>query len=479
MRGRSTRILSFALCSIAAYAAAAAPLRITLDRAEVPVSELRPYSEYGYHRLEVGKKPGARVTVPPEAGKGVLYGTLPLAGDKAGLSFALAKGLDSDWYERLFIDWNEDGQFNAAEVSSTTAVVGPKVQVIPSGSTTPVVSNFRIDLPSGRGADVPADYAFVVQVSTSVEQSQPGYLSSGTPNAFFFTAAYRKGMAVIDGARYQMMLMDSTANGRFDDFARLEDGCWTGDSVVFLPEGETPARLTDEMEPLNALRAIGKTLYRMTVSANGADVTLDPDTTPCGRIATKNAPAWIDLAGDQGVFRLRPQSAVLPAGTYTLARKTKVAGYMERPSVHFAKTTEDGTKWELWGAPSDSAPSVVIKPGKQVELPFGAPFTTHVKYEARDGAFSMKVELAGQAGEAYRYSHVAAGGNSLPTGPISIKDGNGKTLATVPRSVQQDADAIAPDYLWKGSLPKTGAFASCDLGLPWKTKAEETLLAGK
>jgi len=112
-------------------------------------------------------------------------------------------------------------------------------------------------------------------------------------------------------------------------------------------------------------------------------------------VTMKHPAEWIDLAGELGVFRVHPGgSAMLPTGTYELAKGT---GY--EPCLYYEKTKNDGTKWQLWGYPSEKASKVVVKAGKKTALPFGAPFASWVMYDG----WGMKVNLHGQGGEPYSY----------------------------------------------------------------------------
>jgi hypothetical protein len=277
----------------------------------------------------------------------------------------------------------------------------------------------------------------------------------------------RKGRTIIDGKPYRVALVDQTMNGHFNDFAACKEGYWDGDGVVFVPEEGREPDFVSDRELLNGMRVVGEKIYRVSATEDGAEMILTPAEVPCGRLKIEPAAETVSLAGELGVFCVRRSGlGMLPAGNYALT------------GIRYAATGKDGIAWKVWGVgfSGQSPAKFAIKPGKTEKMPFGPPFTTRVAdmHFGGRGTLAMKVELTGQGGEHYEYGCASPDGKWVPTADVVLKTKHGKEFARVKRTRQTSVDAIPPDYLWEGNFPKDGLAATCDLGLPWKTKQEKT-----
>ena len=480
---------AWAICAgllVSGWLAAAETIQVKLDFVRVEASEACPYSACGHDLVSTYRKSKTGLVVPEEGEKkpdpntppqglagwaskvlgdskrDLCFGTLPVEGRKGGYAFALERKPDSEGYETLYVDINEDGAIAEEERFTAVPVVKAPMERHPGPMFTPVVSVFTFEMPFGRAANAPVDYAFQVRVMAEKE-------TKDSLEVTFSPLCYRKGRAMVDGAPYSVTLMDQTMNGRFNDYAVRREGYWDGDWVVFVPEGGKDADPAADRELLNSMRMVGEKAYRVSVSADGAEVTLAPAELPCGRLKINPAAETVRLAGELGPFCIRRAgSAVLPAGNYTLMDLT------------YAAKAKDGVAWKVsnYGFPSQTIPKVEIKPGKTVKMPFGAPFTSRVTdvHLGGRGALTMKVGLTGQGGERYEYHCTTSDGKWLPTADVVLKTKNGKEIARVKRSRQTSVDAIPPDYYWEGFFPKEGLTATCDLGLPWKTRQEKVFI---
>lgn len=466
--------------------AVAETVHVKLDFVRLEASDQWPYSDCGCSIPSTYRNSRTGLVVPeegekqPEArsapqglsgwaakalgvsGRDLRFGTLPVEGSEGGYAFALERRPDSEGYIALCIDINEDGIIGAGERFVAVPVVKAPRERHPGPVSTPVVSIFTFEMPFVRATGTSADYAFQVRVMAEKERKD------GLEVAFI-PLGYRKGRIVIDGTPYSVMLIDQTMNGRFNDFAECKEDYWDGDRVVFVPEQDKETDLIAEKEPLNNIRMLGEKPCRVSVSADGAEMTLTPADLPCGQLKMQPAAEGVFLACELGPFYVRhSETAILPAGNYRLI------------NISYAAMTKDGVAWRMSGYSfsGQTLPKFEVKPNKTVKMPFGAPFNSRVvkKSLAGKGSLTMKVELAGQAGERYEYGCTAPDGKCLPTADVVLKTKNGKEIARVKRSLQDSADEVLSDYSWEGFFPQEGLMAECDLGLPWKVKAEKAFL---
>lgn len=452
--GMGICVIAFA----AGTAFGAEPVRMELEYVRLENPSEPGYSYYGHVPVHLDRNPAAPPMLPGDTGGAPLFGTLPVSGAKGGFAFALAKTPDSDWYERLYIDVNADGRIGPEETFQTKAVEKPAVDMHPAGMATPVVSTFVLDMPLDRAAGAPANGVSELRVLAFKEN--PGHVQIG-----IFAGGYRQGEATVQGRRYNVRLLDLTADGRFNDTAKKEGDAWLPhDGIVFLPEGMESKRLDYETERLNSVRVLGEEIYEVSVTEDGAEMTWTPSDMPRGRVTMKPA-AGAEFCGEKGFFLVRPcQWVVLPAGTYTAS------------SIHYEEAMDDGSTWTLYSQDYNLQPQPIeIEAGKDTTMPYGAPFTSQVTLAGGfRGSVFMSVELKGRCGETYSYTHMRADRYPIPAADVIVKTRGGKVLARVPRSVQHSIDAIPPDYEWAGPVPPDGAVATCNLGLPWKVKPLKT-----
>jgi hypothetical protein len=391
-------------------------------------------------------------------------------------AFALdSTNLEKQGYDRLYLDRNRNGDLTDDKVINAKrmdAIFGgsyrqrefpsQKLEVEADGKTFETPCSLSVG--SNIGADGKVEYA----------------------SASLRNGAYREGKITIDGKPRHVFLLDYNNNGRFDDLCEMNDNIRMadgrlypdiGDMVLVDPRfkkemysGYSPVDSADR-QYLSKLVGIEGRYYRITTSAAGDKVTIDPASLPLGAIASDNGPYRAVLFGTHGMIKIageKGKPAPVPAGEWQLleyqinltnapAEKPK-----SQPATSEKKTPEQAEAGKpapakkkslgerlagLFGAGSYAPPIAAVvgpkytfvqaratekpKPlkvaeGKTETLVFGPPYKPVVSVGwVNPGSkdVSLQLKLVGVAGEVCETIMVKGAQPGAPTFRILKKDG--------------------------------------------------------
>jgi hypothetical protein len=391
-----------------------------------------------------------------------IRGVVTLGSDK--YCFALdAKDAKAGGYNRLYFDLKHSGDLS--DQKPIDAAAGDEKE--PANPTN--VAQFpRVDLVvNADGAKV--DYSFYFQVYW--QDAGPFKYASASLTA----AVYREGDITLDGKKHHLILVDANSNGRFDDpITPVETTASTGGAIYHTPgdtllvdpdlknvESVGYSRSSTYDHPVSKLLAIDGRFYDAKFTAAGDSLTLTPCRAPLGRVTTPHEGLQALLYGDLGVLRItcdKSQPLVLPAGKWRLLEYTiDRTGWQPPPAAAKEKEKETARPsapehslltalWEAITGQSDSAepvmrngptmvaaaatmacPTVQVRAGETVTLPFGPPYKPVVTAFPMDAKQArLQLSLVGAAGEAC--NNLLVNGGRPPKPQFTIKTPKGEVV---------------------------------------------------
>jgi hypothetical protein len=374
-------------------------------------------------------------------------------------------------YNRLYCDFNHNGDLTDDKVIEITTDSRPAVMSMPAGMAYRPFAFPRIDL----AIDVDGtklDHSFFVN----------GYVNSSarhcTVMVSFSSATCREGDITLEGKQHHLVLIDFNSNGRFDDKIKIPENvrmasgqlyAELGDVLLIDPPpgrtaGDSPYDPTgsDYRHFLSDLIQIDGRWYDLKVSPTGDQLTLTHSTVPLGNVTNRNDSfGALIYSGEKGFLKIRgtkDKPVSVPEGewklySYSITKKTPKA--TDKPKAADNKTAEANPNTEsllagLAGSLGVSTgtpfprPSLVsatatekynpvtVRKGETVEMPFGPPYTptvTVAPYGAPNEQAAqtyLEMTLIGVGGEAVTNMTVKGSRPGKPE--FRITDPEGKVV---------------------------------------------------
>jgi hypothetical protein len=393
-------------------------------------------------------------------------GVAKLGSGQYGFVFDCRDGKSTD-YSRLYFDLNHNG-----DLTDDKVIEGKQ-----PGSRTPAdysAHEFpRVDLTLDvDGTKVNYGFFFMVTSRTMTAGNLLGLRSSTSAEeteepkeaqkllyvaARLMPAVYREGKVTLKGESRHLALVDSNANGRFDDLTTVRKSSngrvypQSGDMLLVDPEAKAanpPSGVSSAGSPLAALTDIGGSFYELAITPAGDKLTLAP--APIGHVTEANEAFRATVYNDKAVLNISGEKAEpipLPVGEWRLVSYTidmtgrwkpgeetgsqqspslrKLAGSLVAQGGMVGSSRTRTTRTTAYGY--DDAKVVKVNEGETVTLPFGLPFKTIVKAggPVRGGQTAqLDLSLVGTGGERCGSLMVDGTRPQPPEFTISTPDGD-------------------------------------------------------
>jgi len=318
--------------------------------------------------------------------------------------------IESFTYSRLYLDFNHNGDLTDEE--PLDAVAFPE-----RGGSACIFPELSLQL---RAAGEKYESAFTLVTLTNVHQYAIDV------NCSLKCTGYREGEIVLEGKHRRVVLVDSNANGRYDDQASLypieiTDGrliVHPGDMFYIDPHPKASNLLgpdggNDQFFVSNLIH-FEETIYDVVISPSGKQLSLTPSDSPTGFAENPNTPYALYLWGDKGMFTVTSDAlgrAKLPVGEW------RITNYMlnrsDETNTEEAPTSVDEMMDSLTMlAGSQKDPQLfVVQENETIQLAFGGPFRPVVtlkdirySYSAafgppEPGSIGLSMTLYGIAGD--------------------------------------------------------------------------------
>jgi hypothetical protein len=376
-------------------------------------------------------------------------------------------------YNRLYFDANRNGDLTDDKVI--------EAEPLPQGVNYPP-SYARLTFPrvditiDADGA--PVEYAFFL---TGYVNANPNYTYAGVQ---INSAAYREGDITLDGKKRHLVLIDFNSNGRFDDEIKISDSIRRSGGQLYPEQGDmllvdpnqVVAGYSSPYDPstnsyqhyVSKMVDIDGRYYSLKISPAGDKITLEPSTTPLGKITNPNARFSAVIYGGNGFLKIngdKDMPVSVPEGEWKLLSYTIDLTNVPEPAKPEEKKEEkkDETKEKsalsalgnalesvLGGGATAAQPAVrritfvtaggtakykpvTVKGGETVDFPFGPPYKPYVSVNYFQGAgdnkqASLALMLIGSTGEVV--SNMMVNGARPPKAEFTIKDPKGEVVQT-------------------------------------------------
>lgn len=246
-----------------------------------------------------------------------------------------------------------------------------------------------------------------------------------------YQTRYMKGRVNLDGRTYEIALVDSNYNGRYNDVLTppvknpREPGC---DSIAIDLNGNLKFDFDlsgdSELMPLSRLIKVNETYYHLDIADDGGIVEFRRAKPAFGTLdlgdESVNIRLWSD-AGHQQLFSSNGKWR-LPAGKYSAVE------------LKLTKTDSAGDKWLFdterarGGSGAGELGAFEVKPDETTAFKIGPPFQIKTTTEkSRYGDTVVSFYLEGQAGELY-VPGVKKNGEDVPEPQFQIIGETGQTL---------------------------------------------------
>ncbi len=290
-----------------------------------------------------------------------------------GLWLVLDSSAQKGPYDRLYVDANGDGNLADHAAIKADEVTDEQERRASSFRQVKVILN---------GEDGPSAYHLTIRWNNY----------AGTTRVGVYSAGWYEGPVSVGGKGFWCTLIDSNANGRFNDRSQNLSAC---DRIRLAAKDDKSFR---NSETDRVTRYLGKyievddKLYALEVAADGAFVKISPASdVPTGTVRVAQIIGDMSLVGEQGHFFRKPKDglAVVPAGEYRVLR------------WQASRTDERGRSWQLIGRDySDRPASVGVQAGKEINLEIGEPISSRASVEKEGSEYAISHELRGPRGEA-------------------------------------------------------------------------------
>ncbi len=322
--------------------------------------------------------------------------------------YALALGTSNPklGYDRLWLDANRNGDLTDDKVFRSAPLE-------PGDRSRDVFANRwfpRIDItPRIDGQET--EYSFFLCAS---RQIRGGAFHT---NLYIYSGAVRQADVTLNGTPHRILLIDYDSSGRFNDAWEAPKALVNSrllqiarDVLLVDPEASGPpsegADLLNlpESQPVSRWVNIGGKYYTLAVAPRGESITLKPDDSPTGTIASPKIPLHALLFSDQAILRIRPdrnQPIPIPEGDWRLLSyridMTPRTAAQTMPAAERSSSDEPSEAKAPKKSPSHpparttaatptpcptylvatgirNGPVIKIRQGQNLTLPFGPPF---------------------------------------------------------------------------------------------------------
>ncbi|MEN6625061.1 MAG: hypothetical protein ABFD69_02415 [Candidatus Sumerlaeia bacterium] len=307
--------------------------------------------------LKLSTTPPAGYKLPDATGKLPLYGTIRL-GDSEHLLMLDRNGRYERFYTRLRVDANGNRDLTD----------DPPVQAGSSVPGAPMLTAKSFELKTKHGAA-----ERLCQVSFDLYCADwDGFRAAdfaGDPNKAL-TATIRalccyKGEFELDGAHYEISLVDSGINGRLDHSATQSTTSGDTADTLFIKSGGEFGR--DDGQPLGKYLVLGDKLFEVKVDSAAETLSLEPARGDAvAKLPRSVCRAAFDRpGGDLSVAMFRPAAQVsLPAGEWKMI------------SYQLERADDRGVRWVLTAREGEKPVSFRLDATSATTCVFGEPFSS-------------------------------------------------------------------------------------------------------
>lgn len=365
-------------------------------------------------------------------------------------------------YARLLFDANHNGDLTDDEVIEAERVTQSDAGDSPMMYRLAYSAFPRVDVTiEAEGTKIVYAFAFHVRSQTTSEFS---YAS-----ASLSAAAYREGEITLEGKKRQITLVDFNSNGRFDDVLTIGDEVRSSSGRVYPTYGDVllldaagsslggflnpyDVTATDCRYQVGEVVGIEGRFYDLKITPAGDKLSLTPSSAPTGKVTNPNDGFRALVYGDRGVLKItggKSQPAVLPEGKWKLLSYTIDRTVYEEKEEGEEEEGEEPKeevfpfsigrlssrpRYTMVSAQAGAdGPTVEVREGKTVKLPFGPPYKPVVesgRIGGDAGQVSLAMSLVGAGGEVCTSLIVDGGRPEKPEFSITTADGkevdNGK-----------------------------------------------------
>jgi hypothetical protein len=272
-----------------------------------------------------------------------------------------------------------------------------------------------------------------VSIKHSGEGSKASQFYIGCNNGqwiILYQTRYREGRVKLDGRTYEIALVDSNYNGRYNDVLAppiknsREPGC---DSIAIDLDGNSKFDFDkpgmSELMPLSRLVKINESYYHLDIADDGEIVEFRRAKPAFGTLdlgdENFNIRLWSD-AGHQHLFSPKGKLR-LPAGKYSAVE------------LKLTETDSGGNRWLFdtekarGGAGAGELGAFEVRPDETTAFKIGPPFQVKTSMEKHGENALVRFYLEGQAGELY-VPGPKKNGKDIPEPQFQIISPTGQTL---------------------------------------------------
>jgi hypothetical protein len=356
----------------------------------------------GRVNVDLTGEPPKGVALPALSAKEPLFARWETPMALAGhLWMVLDRSSEDASYDRLFIDADADGS-----LADEQPVQAFRARVRDASSGRRLYGDFGPVKLLFPGDDGPAAYHVVLSF-----YARPGYR-----RLYVISAGWYEGVVTLGGRKVRCTLIDSSANGRFNDTSTHVPEC---DALRLVPQGEDAGRGGGQFDP--TLHFVGKRvehagrLYRLTVAPDGSQVAFEAaGDVPTGTVRVADDMTRLGVFGPEGSFLREPADGrvTLPAGTYGMYQ-------WERQR----KDPKDDVVWSLLETGATVEPPFTVKAGETTDLALGRDVAARLEVTSRgESSHSINMRLKTEKGD---YIRLLRAGQRAPRPKVRIASADG------------------------------------------------------
>jgi len=216
----------------------------------------------------------------------------------------------------------------------------------------------------------------------------------------FHTVFYRQGKVVLDGRTYEIALVDTDFDGKYNKSFSPPKGDGRDprcDVMAIDLDGNSKFQYgvpgVSEIMPLSRLIEINGQYYGMDVADDGSTIEFRRAQPQFGTLSLEGKEVKLALWSDAARQQISGSGKDwnLPAGRYALV------------TMELTETDAAGDRWAFKIAKAGAGPlgDFEIRPGRTTSFQIGPPFQTRSFMENRQGNVIVGFDLKGRAGERY------------------------------------------------------------------------------
>jgi hypothetical protein len=241
--------------------------------------------------------------------------------------------------------------------------------------------------------------------------------------------SYRSGQIQVGKKKYQVRLVDSNYDGRYDGtvrFTRNDYRAMKADCLVVdrNGDGEFEASYDKDAEvfPLPKMLSFGDTYYSIQVAIDGSSITLEKTAPKFGTLDVGQADTELLLWSESGIHQLKGSNGKwkLPAGRYSCW------------SLSLSRKDQKKNKWTLFcRGQTGKLLDFEVEPDKVTSFKLGPPLTLEPTVKIGRVLFrrtaTVSATAVGQSGEQY-LAGAQKNEEMQPAPTIKFVDASGKTI---------------------------------------------------